>query len=755
MKKCMAVFTLLILICLASSCAIAETAAGGGMIRLFEDRWITACCLGANHAYLCDRDGVLWYQAYDEAEPHMLCTLPKQPDTLYRGQSTYENLSYDDRAQADETVQVLVEAEGKLYAVNQYAGRIGAVNEQGVRWLEQRFDASCVMSLDGWQRQIMTAAMQDGRLYLLVDFGEEDAARSHNSSVVRINIATGENVRLKTPGAISMCLYKEGLLLLCQDDQGKQYLTALNTDTGEMRGLPNVPPQEEEALITYQAAEDKLYLATKDGVYCASNDGAFSMALNNPAPLSMSMFGKARIVENDSYALWTDGIFVMPLTSEADKGSALTLCLRDLDTNLQQAFMKEHPDVLLNVLYQDLTEADIASRIRSGDTETDIFQVTVNNAFGKLKDNAFAAGLHDSPEIANSVAAMYPPIRAVLLKDDGQIIAYPKDLSLDLWSVNMPLWEKHFGNEPIPATWKALFEAMLRFEEQDDDDGDLFLVEWSYQDMVMRVLNAFMEQREGSWEAIDFGDHTLKEALKALEQVNDCMQKRGITYQFEPDLYPENDVMNRSVFYTGGGGISTYKNGLAGSDDLMPFTFAQGEEPVVHGYMSVLIVNPLSVHQQLARDYIACAAKQETNFTRYYMLHADATEPVEKANWQEQLQSYTEREKMLKAQIAQPDAAKNPMTLKSLQDELSSVQWFLSQQDFIKWQISPDGIAAWQKIVPQLRFFEKSMLVAGKDGAMQEQMEKLCARYTGGQMTLDALLMQMNDVARLIYLEQQ
>lgn len=753
MKKGMALFTYLVLTCLTAACAMAKT--DSGLIRMFEDRWVTACCLGLSKAYLCDRDGVLWYQAYDEAEPHVLCTLPKQPEVLYNGQATYENLSSDDRAQADETVQVLLESEGVLYAINQYAGRIGTVNEQGVQRQKQCFDASFVLSPDGGQRQIMSAAMLGESLFLLADYWEEDLNRNQNGSVIRIGVSTGETERLKTPGALGMCLYKDGLLLLRLDEAGKYYLTALNDGTGELRDLPIALPNEDEAVVSYQADGNKLYLATRDGVYCAYGDGAFSMVLNNPAPNSMSMFGKARIVENGSYALWTDGIFVMPLKNSADKKAALTLCLRESDTGLQQAFMKDHPDVLLNVQNQDLTAADIAGRIRTGDAETDIFQVPVNNAFGRFKDSGYAAALCDSPEIAESVAAMYPQIQAVLLNNEGQIIAYPQDLSLDLWSVNMPLWEKHFKDEPLPTTWKALFEAMLRFEETDDEDGDLFLVEWSYQDMIVRVLNAYMEQYDTAGGTVDFMDPVLSEALHALSNVNDCMLRRGITHQFEGELYPDSDVMNRSVFYIGGGGMSTYKAGLAGSDDPMPFTFRQGEEPAIHGYMSVLIVNPLSQNQQLAWEYIANAAKKETNPTRYYMLRADATDPLEKANWQEQLQSYKEQKETLKEQIAQTDTAEDPLKRKSLQDELDGVQRRLSRQDTIRWQISPDGIAALQKIEPLFRFFERSLLVTGTGSAVQEQMETLCSRYTGGQITLDACLKQMNELARLISLEQK
>ena len=754
MKKGMALFTILILTCLTAAGATAEKD-GGGLIRMFQDRWITACCLGLTKAYLCDRDGVLWYQAYDDLEPHVLCTLTKQPEALYKGMTAYENLSSADRAQADETVQVLMEAEGVLYAVNQYAGRIGTVNEQGVQWQKQRFDASFVLSPDGGQRQIMSAAMQDGSLFLLADYWEEDPNRNQNGSVIRISVSTGDTVRFKTPGALGMCLYKDGVLLLRSDEAGKHCLTALNTGTGEMQDLPIALPNEDEAVVSYQADGNKLYLATRDGVYYASGDGAFTMVLNNPAPNSMSMFGKARIVENGSYALWTDGIFVMPLENGTDKKQALTLCLRNADTGLQQAFMKEHPDVLLNMQTQDLTAAVVAGLIRTGDTETDIFQVPVNNAFGRLKDSGYASVLSDSPEIAESAAAMYPQIRAVLINNEGQIIAYPQELSLNLWSVNMPLWEKHFKDEPLPTTWKALFDTMLRFEETDDADGDLFLMEWSYQDMVVRVLNAYMEQYDTAGGSIDFTDPALNEALTALSNVNDCMLRRGITYQFEGELYPDSEIMNRSVFYIGGGGISTFKAGLAGSDDLMPFTFKQGEDPVIHGYMSVLIVNPLSKNQQLAREYIANAAKKETNPTRYYILRADATDPLEKENWQEQLQSYKEQEETLKAQITKTDAAEDPLKLKSLQDELDVVQRRLGRQDSIRWQFSPDGIAALQIMEPLFRFFERSLLVTGSGSAIQEQMEKLCARYTGGQITLDACLKQMNDVARLISLEQK
>ena len=69
-----------------------------------------------------------------------------------------------------------------------------------------------------------------------------------------------------------------------------------------------------------------------------------------------------------------------------------------------------------------------------------------------------------------------------------------------------------------------------------------------------------------------------------------------------------------------------------------------------------------------------------------------------------------------------------------------------------KGMVSPEGLTAWQQTAPRLRFFERALLTGE---AMNTQVSQLCARYIGGQLTLDGLLTQLNDVARLVRLEQQ
>ena len=699
MKKGMVVFALLLMVC-----AIAFGALGEGALKRFEDTWMLAkeLELGEDAAWVLDREGTLWIWPYDDTQPQILCRLPALPGALENGELSYDRLTPEDRALADESVQFLIGSGGALYAVNQFAGRIGTVDGQGVHWQDTRFDTSPLLDDMGLQRMKTGEVIQGGILYILTNYWEESPAAEYFYKVIEIDLATGKTEAVNVPNAHIMCLYQGDLLLLCSDEGGN-WLERMDIATGQRQALDIRTPPGEAGGLAYHQPSGTLWLTVGSVVYQSSGGGNFAMVYNNPFPYTHdAMLGRA--LHGGRYALTGEGIIVMPPADFSGERQVLTVCLDGVsDMAVQQAFLSAHPGVLLDERVQRLPAADVAERIRSGDTETDVFGVRVDSAFGELIAKGYAATLHENAAIAQSVAAMYPEIRKVLLDDNGQIVAYPQSLDLSLWDVRLPLWEKYFGQEPLPATWQELFSAMLRFEK-DSDGGDLFLLEWSYEHMLSQVLSSFLAQRDGT--AINFLEPAFQETLALLAQVNEAMLGKGISYLFEGDVYPESELLGEhSLFLQGGSGFSTHKATLNSYGGLPPFTF-DGMEPVIPGYMRVLVVNPLSPRQELARDYVALAAKKDTNLIRYYMLHENATEPVE-------------------------DPA---------------------PRGAAKWIIPQEGIDAWRDTVPHLRFFERSAFLRED---MQKQFDKLCARYLGGQLTLDALLKQMNDVARMVSLEQR
>lgn len=360
----------------------------------------------------------------------------------------------------------------------------------------------------------------------------------------------------------------------------------------------------------------------------------------------------------------------------------------------------------------------------------------------------YAAPLDASPAITASAAAMYPAIRAVVTNRQGQTVAYPIALSLNLWSVNQALWERYFPGESRPTTWQGLFRTMLRFEEENNDDENLFLTEWDYEPMVKAVLRAFIQQREARGLGVDFNEASLRETLTLLSRVNGLMLEKGIDYLFEGDVHPESEVLGEyAIFSQGGSGYSTYKATLDGYGGLMPFTFGEGETPFVPGYMLVLLVNPLSKQLDLALDFVAQAAKPESGMMRYYMLHESATEPVENPDWKERMAKARQEREALEARLSDCD----PADRRQLEDDIAAAHAEEAWQEGRQWKISVQGIAGWQAVAPNLRFFENASLLSEE---MEAQMDVLVARYGAGQLDLDGLLRQLDQVARQIYLEQ-
>ena len=129
------------------------------------------------------------------------------------------------------------------------------------------------------------------------------------------------------------------------------------------------------------------------------------------------------------------------------------------------------------------------------------------------------------------------------------------------------------------------------------------------------------------------------------------------------------------------------------------------------------------------------------------MLHESATEPVENPDWKERMAKARQEREALEARLSDCD----PADRRRLEDDIAAAHAEEAWQEGRQWKISVQGIAGWQAVAPNLRFFENASLLSEE---MEAQMDVLVARYGAGQLELDGLLRQLDQVARQIYLEQ-
>ncbi len=422
MKMLEPLFAVLILLLCATAQA-AET------FSQFSETWMTARTLGESAAWVLDRDGELFRWSYDGSTPQAICALPVTTDAMFLDyQKPYPYLPAENRAQIDETVNLLAEDGDTLYGINKFAGRIGTITERGIVW-HASMEPNHILTGEGWERVAEDHLVMAHQLYLLLDFYDEDANALHHTRLVQIDLQTGASRLYDAVEAYRICAFNGMILMLCENEAG-HYLLRFDPTDGTAEELP-VRAVAGEALA-YDAAADTIYISTAESIFASVKGAAFTKLAVSPAQY---VYGSGIITRNGRYAFFGSGIWAVD-TSSTTEGGQLTVRLISADPQLQTLFVKSFPEIQLNWQQdEEMTAADVAEAIRSGDTETAVFSVAVDGNFGNLVKKGYAAPMTD-PDIIDSVNRMYPALAAPLRNASGEIVAYPWTFGLSAWEVN-------------------------------------------------------------------------------------------------------------------------------------------------------------------------------------------------------------------------------------------------------------------------------------------------------------------------------
>ncbi len=681
MKKLMAVFAVLILL-------LCSTALAAGPVNQFKDTWTTCQTLDASAAWVLDQEGQLFRWDYTENDPVLICSLPITNSAMFMDyEKTYPYLPEANKAQINETVN-LIAADGEtLYGINKFAGKIGVITADGVQW-QTTFDTDCLLDGEGWERMVNDSVVMNHKFYLLLDYFEENPNASKNSRILEIDLTTGTCRLSEAVEAYHITRYNGQLLLLCESMDGS-YLMQFDSATGSFERL-NIPAIAGEALA-YDEKTNSIYIGNTTGIYCSANGSEFSLINNNP---SQFIFGSGTVTNDGRYVFVGEGIWVVD-PSESSNASRMTIRLQSEDPQLRSLFIQAYPDVLLDWRTDfEMTSADVADAIRTGDTETAVFSVSVDSNFGNLVAKGFVAPITNS-EIISSVNRMYPSLAAPLMNASGEVIAYPWDFGTYTWEVNQNLWNKYFPDAALPTTWKDLFVLMQAFEQVDNSEGDLFLMSWDYEFMLESVLNSYILRQNMRGEEVDFTDPVLLDTLVELNKVRELLRNRGVEYYAEHEIFWESETVGDHSLFHYGQGSATRSIYLWTENALPAFVFTQDDTPVYAGSMRVLIVNPNYENKELAEAFIAQLTKPEYSITAHYIFHADATEPYQQNHY----------------------------------------------------NFTGDTIAKWQTAVSAIRLSTDDPL---QSDAFKVQVRTLIERYAAGQLTDQIFLIKMNETASMV-----
>ena len=551
------------------------------------------------------------------------------------------------------------------------------------------FDSSALIASYGWAYWVEGAAIHDGVAYILASREE------HGTQVVRIDLISGAVNLFDAPDANNLCVQGDRLLLICMPWNAAEmmaeetYIVAMNPASGEITRLPYVLPVKEDWSMGLGATEDAVYLLT-NGVFYISRDGENFEALQQGPDYA----GGMRILPKGGVAYTGMGISVCPL-AENPATEKLVVRGNGFMSEIKESFIAAHPEALLQLMDGSVDAVDVADRIRGGDKETDVFVVRVDAAFGTLVEKGFVTPLGDNPVIAASAEKLFPVFRSALTDSQGRLVAYPDDLNITTWGYNPQIWPDYFSEDELPSTYLEMFQMMKAFLEKDD--GDYFFDMYDYATMVKHVIDAYLTAHG---DETVFHNDALKETLGLLEDIQKSLRERRLESWDVYEMFSELDDSRHCLLWWTEA-YSDHRSDM-GQNDHDFFVTVDGE-PAYRSYLYALIVNPLSERKELAKEFVAIFAQPDMSPVRYAVLHTDG-KPAKRINWQG--------------------------------EEVDMV--------------TVEALAEWNEVVQNLRFGEHDKLMGGK---MSEQIDAAIARYVGGQMTLEQMLGQLDEVAKMILSE--
>ena len=709
------------------------------------------------------------------ATPELYCALPPFPEAYWE---TYEKAEPEVRQALADMVTQIAAGDGKLWAFNSYAGRIGELTKAGVQWLDVQLDMTGMVSVEGperWERQRMLTYCQvmDGGFFLLRDNYSDDNWSS-NCTLVRFDIATGEQTRIELEHAQMITPYKPGQFLafgsLYDEKAGQMagHFSVIDLANAEETVLLQEKMEDAWSLggLAYDQATDTIYYTYQKQIWRSEKGGPFSVvAYLTQAGVYLNTPGW--ILPGGLYAVGAEGLYIRNVDPQYKAARALRISGGWEDLGFMR-FSSQHPDTPVLIFYNYYGSAEeIAQEITGGNTETDIYILSVRAGLRELIDKGFAADLSASAAIVEDIQSMYPQAQAAVTDAQGRPMAYPRSMDgINPWSLNVPLWEK-FDMGPLPTTYTEFFDCMLRWQRDfADDNPDIAFLDGSYDGAGLSemVLRNYILHYEEPGKPIDFNSPLLRQSLDLVSQLE--LETYDWEKMTEEDWETYQELRNRPAIFSMYSRTGMYydPNTTPYYNDperfytsyeayrpLLPMVFEEGQAPKLRVGMDVMIVNPTSPNIDLALQYIEFYAKEGVDNYYRYAMRPDLNEPIERKDYAADLEALSNWRDELIEEIKTADG----LAKRDMEDSLDYLDRWLANEDQNKWELSPAGIASYRELAVYMTFAENSFFFRQGEGGATEMLRELLTRYTEGQLPLDAFLRELDNKMRMIVLEGQ
>lgn len=661
--------------------------------------------------------------------------------------------------------------ESALYGLSIGTGDIYALNDKGDAMEAEKLIKIDISDMntktDSYMSFMNTAATfaREGLLYIL----GENQEKGDGMKLLRFDIKTGERMAdVDMQGAIGLCPYKDGKLLL-----------HTNNEKGEYDEVNDV--MRPSQLFAYDPQTDtrEHICDLKDGNACCvqyapESDTVVYIRGSVVSSLPLSG-GEERVSAYLAGNVWrgSDGGVCLLSCGMIAVADYEGLTLRGLDmpgvengalvvsgeygSEEHRAVLAARPDISVAIndsWYNDL-EA-ITTAMLSSDAAVDVMKLDSSySPLDKLIDKGYALCLSDYPEIMETAGRIDPRFLEPYMRD-GKLYAVPCGIYANSLGYNAEtLAELGLTEDDLPKTYPEFFDFVANYMyDYGEDNPDISL----FQDMsVKQSLGQRYQTDYISWQLhkdgkIAFDTEVYRDALKAMADID---YKEFDPYELMgDDVWSDEETMNdywsRPYLFTMYADASSpyqYREGNEMQPLLLSITAE--DEPIVTAMLDVLIINPRTSRMEQAVTYLAEYVKH-IDPARAIALFPDVNEPIVNKSYEKdkaELQKYYDG--LLKS-LESADAENKA----SLQESIDYAKKELDGYEKYKYNVSADMLEGFRtKLAPYMLAARQTPVTDyGDDGNM---FYNLSQQYNSGAIDLDKYVREMDNRIRMIQLENE
>ena len=159
-------------------------------------------------------------------------------------------------------------------------------------------------------------------------------------------------------------------------------------------------------------------------------------------------------------------------------------------------------------------------------------------------------------------------------------------------------------------------------------------------------------------------------------------------------------------------------------------------------------MNPFSEHAKEAKEFLALAM-ENLQLIAEYTFFADKTEPLRYSSYEEDRKR---TEKYLEEAKKYRDEAEEGEDKIYAEDSVKMWEEQLEQMEDYSWQMNPETIERYQKILPACRVLDHDFMQEIQS-TVSEQDEQLMKEYTGDNMDIEKILSFYDQKIQMIRME--